>query len=1059
MFENGSWMIFPQQALDNSIITAVLIGLVTLLIFTEVFGWVFVGYVVPGYLASVFLTLPESGFAIIFEAIITYALVWLISERGAKARVWARFFGRERFLLFVYVSVVVRLVMESAVLPRLSLLIPALTGIELQNDFFSVGLVLVPLLANAFWKTGMARGLLQSGTATIITYAALALVLVPFTNMNLGKFELTYENVALDFFSSPKLYIILLTGATLASSYNLRYGWDYNGIMMPALIAIAFFSPWKILTTFVEAMLVAALFFALTKLPGLRSLNFGGGRKITAVFFTGYVVKWIIAVVLPDMPTLSATDLFGFGYLLPSLLGVKILQKRQPFVVLLPTFNAAFYAVVLGSAMAFGLHAIDRLTQPAGALAEGDAGPFEPAPGLFFEDLLEAKVYTLFGAAVEHTAPNRYDSSTCADSMLTALDTATAQGTCKAALARATLSRGCELACRLREDPELGPYLVLHDAAASATDRRGHGALLVRPKAKGPVLEIPRPISEPLVLEAAFILVRLTDARAVLLPGYDEPSSAAKWGDALRGEPTVFQLVHEGIDDRDLIQVRCAPSSRSGWHVKQAFPYSVALNELRGALGDIELRWSKPPERNALWRTAASASFGALWLDEQTVYRASPRERFGGTVGRLELPVSVTGLIERWVVEQKDFIHPVGSGGYTPPTWQEIELFENEIFRRILALLATKPDAAFARRLGTVQIIARFLGYQVIWFTDLGAEQSYIILKEREGVDHRHTRFLGWGTAVFRMGTARPWAWFVPRPLYENGTLGIAARRFDRHRSRALYIPGASYRADPLGRNDILSMSAPRTLAHAMLAALLRAEGSEDDILTIAVRGAGDERLDAPFMLSTGDELVDKDQLEPPARRLFDELAKDGEVTLFKGGLRQLGLQGLGNPLAGLVRLRYPGRYTTLWVSQARRQSIYEGEKLENLLAVLDANKIPYELGESGALASWFDPRKGPQASSRLPDAQLAELVADFAAHKNLAAYERLLSHGPAAATIAVDLRETRVHVMAQNAKVRCIATLGFGPMMLEGKTGAAVAPGLGGHCLLRKRQDERAVH
>lgn len=1051
MIENGTLMIFPEQALDNSIITAVLIGLVILLIFTEIFGWVFVGYVVPGYLASVFLTLPESGIAIVFEAIITYALVWTISEQGAKARLWARFFGRERFLLFVYVSVVVRLVMEAAVLPRLSLLIPALTGIELKNEFFSVGLVLVPLLANAFWKTGLARGLLQSGTATVLTYAILALVLVPFTNMNLGKFELTYENVALDFFSSPKLYIILLTGATLASSYNLRYGWDFNGIMMPALIAIAFFSPWKILTTFVEAMLVAGLFFVLTKLPGIRSLNFGGGRKVTSVFFVGYLVKWAFASTFPEVPTLQATDFFGFGYLLPSLLGVKILQKRQPFVVLLPTFNTALYAAVLGSAIAFGLHALDRLTQPPEARAEGFAASVKPQTGLFFEDLLEAKVYTLFGAGVEYTPPSRLEASTCADSMLAALNHSSTEEACEASLSRASFSRGCELTCRLREDPELGPYLVLHDAAASASERRGYGAVLVRPEARGPILEIPRPISEPLVLEAAFILVRLTDARAVLLPGYDEPDSASGWADALRGELSVFQLFHEAIDDSDLIQVRCAPSVRSGWHVKQAFPYSVALNEVRDTLGEIELRWSSPPERNELWETAASSSYGALWLDEQTVYRASPRERFGGTVGRLELPVSVTGLIERWVVEQKDFILPAGSGGYTPPTWQEIELFENEIFRRILNLVGKEPDAAFARRLGTVQIIARFLGYRLIWFTDLEAEQSYIILREREKTDPNQGRALGWGTAVFRMGAARPWAWFVPRPLYENGTLGIAARRFDRHESRVLYLPGASFRADPLGSNDILSMSAPRTLAHALLAAFLRGEGPEDDILTVAVRGAGNDRLDAPFMLSTGDELIDETQLEQPARRLFQELSRDGETLLFTGGQKQLGLQGLGNPLAGLMRLRYPGRYTTLWVSQSRRESIYEGEKLENLLAVLDANRIPYELGESGALESWLDPQTGPQGSSRLSDSQIAELLADFAAHKNLAAYEKLLSQGPAAVGIAIDLRETRVHAMAQNARVRCIAVLGSGPMKIEGKTKAALADELGGHCLLRK--------
>jgi hypothetical protein len=51
MFDPGVLHLFPERGLDQSILVAVLVGIWVLLFFTEVFGWVWAGLVVPGYLA------------------------------------------------------------------------------------------------------------------------------------------------------------------------------------------------------------------------------------------------------------------------------------------------------------------------------------------------------------------------------------------------------------------------------------------------------------------------------------------------------------------------------------------------------------------------------------------------------------------------------------------------------------------------------------------------------------------------------------------------------------------------------------------------------------------------------------------------------------------------------------------------------------------------------------------------------------------------------------------------------------------------------------------------
>src|SRR5438270_883012 len=102
-------------------------------------------------------------------------------------------------------------------------------------------------------------GVIQNGVPTILVYLLLKFVFVPYTNLSLAGFELATENIAASFLASPKAYILLITGAVLAAAANVRYGWDFNGILVPALLALVVIEPVKFVATFVEvAILLAA---------------------------------------------------------------------------------------------------------------------------------------------------------------------------------------------------------------------------------------------------------------------------------------------------------------------------------------------------------------------------------------------------------------------------------------------------------------------------------------------------------------------------------------------------------------------------------------------------------------------------------------------------------------------------------------------------------------------------------------------------------------------------------------------------------------------------------
>lgn len=140
--------LFPSAVLDSSILTSVLIGLLVTWILQETLGWNFTGIVVPGYLASILVIQPLTGAVVAFEAILTCLVVRAISDGVPRRWLWTPLFGRDRFFLIMAVSVAVRLLFEGGgfgmVLPQLG---------DEATELHSIGLVLVPLAANALWRT------------------------------------------------------------------------------------------------------------------------------------------------------------------------------------------------------------------------------------------------------------------------------------------------------------------------------------------------------------------------------------------------------------------------------------------------------------------------------------------------------------------------------------------------------------------------------------------------------------------------------------------------------------------------------------------------------------------------------------------------------------------------------------------------------------------------------------------------------------------------------------------------------------------------------------------
>ena len=931
--------LFPASGLDNSLFTAIFLGLLLLFVLTESFGWVFTGLVVPGYLASVFVIQPVAGLVILAEAIATYFVARAISDWGSRFLPYNRFFGRERFFLILLVSVAVRLVSEAVALPLLgaALVDQGWVPPTLMGNLFSVGLIVVPLTANMMWRTGAWAGLPQVVLPTAAIYLALQVVLIPYTNLSISDFELTYENIALGFLASPKTYIILLTGAYLANRNSQAWGWDSHGIVVMALVALAWLSPMKVLTTVVEVLLLVAVVRMALSLPFVRQANIEGYRRIVFVFGIGFALKFVAChVMAASYPGLRATDYFGFGYLLPSLLALKVLQKGSASIVLFPTLQTSLVALAMGTVLGLGLMLLDPI--PSGAslaqvalsvedeVRSGVIGEVHRASGRLLCGLPPA---TRTGvdprpdlAAFRHVVRELSSDEPSAD----------------------ISDRAAKLGLRVVELVDAGEhqrYRVLEEPPGVVADLQGWGVVATRMHAPTSlVIEVPHPVSEPQSLVAGAALFRELGASALVVSGVDPGPEASLWISAR--ESLSLNAVRRALAGRPVLEVRAPPSAdRSVMWVRQAVPSELDLAMLQSALGDVALEYERPPdadvygyapqgERARLDLTGAAAR--AMQLD---AYRGEPQpdviERGG-----------LSALAGRdW------FVGRTRAVAYRPPRETERVFLDRELLTPMFgAGIELLEDDEYRTHLGNV---ASLIGYRLERI-EFGAGEPVLLLSERSPA----TR--GWGSVLVRptAGTARFLA--VPKPAEERYTLDLALHLLRDLDGAALVIAGAEPGAVLDASSNVVGEGNLETVfTQSHLVAIRQAATPErGSPVGLQVRGYRSWRpLRSPLILATGVLACDLRWQPPGIAAVAERLDRIGvPVRTYDGSQELVALRGYGVPQIQLARNLDGRSYGVLWASRdlRRRVAVREGEALTRVAARAGVEPVLEWLD-----IAWFD--------------------------------------------------------------------------------------------------------
>lgn len=847
--------IFPPGSLAGSVTTTVWVGVLVSCFFNLRFGWVLSGLVVPGYIVPLLLLKPWAPVVIVIEAIVTYLIVRVYSEYLSRYGIWSSLFGRDRFFTIFLVSILVRVVSETFVFPYIGEHINQLYGInfDYRNNLHSFGLIIVALLANQFWKPGLKRGLLPAFTTIFVTLLLVRFGLMEFTNFNIGSLDYLYEDVARSMLASPKTYIILLTTAFFASRMNLNYGWEFSGILIPSLLALQWYQPHKLLFTFVETFIILIIASLLLRLNMFKNSNIEGARKVMFFFNIGFLYHLVLGhIALAWFPEHRVTDLYGFGYLLTTLLAIRMHDKAISARVSRATLQTSLTAVVLAGLIGF---ALTYVPNPFAIKAAELVSP-PPAKDLsestIFEETRRLKIALYRAGFPQRPATPLPEELDLFERAAHALDEYLGDKDPSKLEEARKLLWVVNYEVTLLEDH----YLYLYEREPI----RGWGTYILNLKPENDLLvEVPAPLDEWGAMDAGAWLYTSLGARALAMSGSGRGTGGREAPNVLENTATMFRLFQRSFGQNGILMVRgytaetvraftgkrpdpnslVLPEAESVLWVKSAVPAGLNLARLKGFIGPFRIEWGNAPWRNLL-RDSAGSEFSELILNRKDARSLMFKPLLvSAEVKAYSRDQSISGYLQDWLLRVKDKLPGRGTDLYVPAKLPELLYMDQEVLTPLVDIARrlysgrdwTKEGLAELR---ACSMFASALGYEVIRYRHVTTAHDYLILKERE--DAPTMRF--WGTYVFRLGPSKNYVIQIPRPISELNVFEYGVTLFDRLRAGALLIGASHPLANLDGSADLIRIQNKENLFNLVNQVILR-ESRSASMVVVQCRAFG----------------------------------------------------------------------------------------------------------------------------------------------------------------------------------------------------------------------------
>ena len=772
---------------------------------------------------------------------------------------------------------------------------------------------------------------------TGITFTVVRHGLMEYTNFSVGGLEYAYEDVASSILASPKSYIVLVTTAFIASRLNLLYGWEYSGILIPALLALQWYQPTKLVASVVEAWVILLAGDLLLRLPFLQRRTIERASKVVLFFTVSYAYKFVLALVLLQTEV-KVSDAYGFGYLLPSLLAVKMHEKRLGLRMTRFTLQTTLVSAAAALAVGFGLSLLTLPLSGSSGIGPGESVRIERRQETLEEVVDDLRIAGYRGRLADsyrRPTPAELGRLASAGSRLARYAVTPDETTRNALLGDLAASGlvleevGDEFPARSRSarDARLGLRSRAqrserrHRRGGAPRGRRASVAAGGSPAAAA--LRRARPCWSPEPHATLSRTAQRTCCGARTLPS--SPSTGASpETTSCRSEERPFAAIA-------LTGSRSTPrgACRRAWTSRRSKPCSASTRST-----------SRRRTRSTCCATApcrASPSCSSTpAANGNCCSRRSP-EPLPASTSR-----TIDGYLQAWLRDDKGRIAGRGSDAYVQPGIEELLFFDEAVLTPLLR--EVRPSYRNGGLAGDAdQILAQtrreaaLLGYDVIWYRHRETGTDYLILLEtREPQRH-------WGTYVFRLGGASPYLVEIPRPLFELNTFEAGLSLFERLDADTLLIAGSHPFANRSGAADVVHPQNQASVFSLVNQAVMREAGSAHQLAVVmrafATRPEGPRGTgDADAMIALAEGAPSREDAGATTARLVELLEADERRVVFVDGAAATA----GYEVSNLPQARYldqvPNKQLAiLWLSTEVRESFRQADDARLLSGLLDA--------------------------------------------------------------------------------------------------------------------------
>ncbi|WP_419147477.1 poly-gamma-glutamate biosynthesis protein PgsC/CapC [Pseudoalteromonas 'SMAR'] len=930
------WLIplFPASGgLGQSVITCVWIGIAVVAFFNLRFGFPLTGLVVPGYLVPLFIISPTSAWVIIIEAVMVYALMRWLAKSLLERLGFAEMFGRDRFFAIVLLSILVRVVMDVVVWPWLGgyLSLWDIT-FDYANQLYSLGLIIIALTANVMWNSGFWYGAKVTAIQLLVTYLIIRFGLIAFTNFNIANLAVMYEAVAASIIAAPKAYIILIITAFIASRANLKYGWEFNGIMLPALLALQLMQPTKLLTSLIETAIILCFGYLLLTFTRLKHAHIEGARLILLFFNIGFVYKLLLNyAVIAYFPSLKVTDTFAFGYMLSTLLALKIYQKNTLGLVLRATFQTSIVGGFIAICIGFIIMTIPTLFTTNHAQLVTPKGQ-QTSLSQTINDY-QSRLYTQSQVVTQASQHVYQQQRHYFRQAIMMLNESGIERYVEAAdlLARANFS--------VRRQ---GAFIVIEDNQQQLS--RGLFVINLSPQRQHSI-SVPFPTSERTAAEASEILLQAWQSKALalgsakLMPdGQSNTKQSAFYQDffAAMANTDVVQLRELTRHVRETMQQQGHSSEAQMW-IYNRIPESVQQTQIR-QLFTINTAQFGIAGRESLPFSGYPGNLVEVYLDSNSYSSLlAAVEKQSQTHAKRPLNTINMELTER-VAAFSEHISAKGSGQFQLLSQQQAALWEFEVIKPLLSLsqdpaIYTSPKV-LKNRLQQINETAGQLAYQVELLSSNSGQ--YVVLAPQP----MPTAYaLGQGMYVIALGAKDDLTIAVPRPLFESNTLQFASQLMFTTQAKLLLIAGAHPEAN--AHANVLSASNITTLFNVVHQSTQRFY-QHSALLNLQIRSHSAPSAVRPSALALQNTFIDE-RYQSTVRRLQDALSSLGVTTqLVQGQQATRGLELGTTPQSGYQLFTTHSEQAALWLAADYKSHFAQSQEVlkERLLAISETLQL-----------------------------------------------------------------------------------------------------------------------